>query len=448
MKIMIVSDSPKRVTGFGRQTRDLHLMFKNLGHETVFIGMHSEIEGQGFDEYDGSKIYAMAGPGLQFCGQCRNPVPQPDGMWNAQDKHWIQQACLEEKPDMVLIVWDLRKVLGIVRDFDRFFRCPVYLYWLFDSSPISHNYIELMQNTRVKVLPVSKCISSWLDDAKIPYVFESIPEPIHLSKFYRVDDETRARFKKDRLGDQADKVCFGFVGGNFHRKNIPFIIDAFAALPKDIRDDSVLFLHTDPGGWERNPQSYNLTKIIESYHSDIKDQIIFSQSNNDLGFNMCEIYNVMDYFVSGAYGEGWGLPAAESMACGVPVIMGDISTSEEIIGDTGFRVPIGGSMYTSNPFLRITVPSFQHFVAAMNEAYMIFREESTIRHNATTRMIDDIEYDSLSQAARERAETFSLENVQVKWDEFFNDAPYGVGWKSELINESILLNTQIEESPK
>jgi intein/homing endonuclease len=297
MKILLVSDSPLKQTGYGRQVRDLHRMYKDLGHETVFIGMHSEIENTEMQEFDGSKVYAMKGP----------LDPSPLGRWEGPDKHWLQQSVLKENPDIIIMVWDLRKLLGIVRDFDRFFRCPIYLYWLFDSEPISHHYVEFLKNTRVKILPITQCISKWLDNLSIPYDWKPIPEPVDLTKFYPMPTEVRERLKVTYLGENANKVCFGFVGGNFQRKNIPFIIDAFACLPPEILNDSVLFLHTDPGAHEKNPHSFDLHKIIDTYHPDLKDKIIFSQANNDLGFNMAEIYNVMDWQVSGAHGEGWGL---------------------------------------------------------------------------------------------------------------------------------------------
>ena len=447
MKIMIISDNPLRQTGYGRQVRDLHRMFHDLGHQIVFIGMHSEIEGTATQKYDGSTVYAMKGP----------LDPSPLGRWEGADKHWLQQSVLREEPALVIMVWDLRKVLGIIRDMDRFFRCPIYLYWLFDSEPISHQYVEHLKNTRVKILPISKCISQWMNNIGIGYDWKSIPEPINLSKFYPMPKETRERLKLTYLGEHADKVCFGFVGGNFQRKNIPFLIDAFACLPDEIRNDSVLFLHTDPGAHKRSPLSFDLHAIIDTYHPDLKDQIIFSQANNDLGFNMCEIYNVMDWHVSGAHGEGWGLGTVEGMACGIPMIIGDISTSKEIMGEAGFRVPIAGYVYTPVPFLRITVPDFETFIGAMVEGYKYFRAPDSNQHFP--------DWDNRSKSAKsiggyrkhvegsiDQAKLFSIDNVREMWKDFFlyisedpKDLNARPGWKSELVNEPIIIQSSGKE---
>ena len=445
MKILLISDSPKRQTGFGHQIRDMHKMFTSLGHDVVFLGMHSGIQGTAIHDYMGCKVYAMQGPG----------DPSPHGNWHPPEKHWLQQSVLIEEPDLILIVWDLRKVAALCRDFDRFFRCPTYLYWLFDSDPISHQYLELMKNTRINILPITQCIKRWLIDAEITMGWEPIPEPVDLAKFYPLPNETRERLRIATLGERADKVCFGFVGGNFQRKNIPLLIDAFAALPDEIRNDSVLFLHTDPTAHQREMSSFDLHGIINAYHSDIKDQIIFSHSNNDLGFNMCEIYNVMDWFVSGATGEGWGLALTESMACGVPGIMGDISTSEEIMGEVGFRVPIGGFLYTPNPYLRVTVPDFDTFVEAMKQAHQMSRAASLNQAIPSSFPEWDIRHKTMSDSnwlvektdCVERAKIFSLENVTEMWKEFFEfrrETSYG--WDDKLINEAIVIQSAQEES--
>jgi glycosyltransferase involved in cell wall biosynthesis len=49
-------------------------------------------------------------------------------------------------------------------------------------------------------------------------------------------------------------------------------------------------------------------------------------------------YNAADVFVYPSQYEGFGLPALEAMACGVPVITSNTSSLPEVVGDTGITV--------------------------------------------------------------------------------------------------------------
>jgi glycosyltransferase involved in cell wall biosynthesis len=52
------------------------------------------------------------------------------------------------------------------------------------------------------------------------------------------------------------------------------------------------------------------------------------------------VYNLSSLFVYPTLYEGFGLPALEAMACGVPVITTDVSSLPEIVGVAGILVPV------------------------------------------------------------------------------------------------------------
>jgi glycosyltransferase involved in cell wall biosynthesis len=52
------------------------------------------------------------------------------------------------------------------------------------------------------------------------------------------------------------------------------------------------------------------------------------------------VYNLSSLFVYPTLYEGFGLPALEAMACGVPVITTDVSSLPEIVGEAGILVPV------------------------------------------------------------------------------------------------------------
>jgi len=56
---------------------------------------------------------------------------------------------------------------------------------------------------------------------------------------------------------------------------------------------------------------------------------------------MASYYNAADLLVQPAFGEGWGLPISESIACGTPVIVPNCSAPPDFIGQAGRTIKIG-----------------------------------------------------------------------------------------------------------
>ena len=52
-----------------------------------------------------------------------------------------------------------------------------------------------------------------------------------------------------------------------------------------------------------------------------------------------QVYGGAKLFVYPSLYEGFGIPVAEAMACGVPVITSNVSSLPEIVGDAGILVP-------------------------------------------------------------------------------------------------------------
>jgi len=53
---------------------------------------------------------------------------------------------------------------------------------------------------------------------------------------------------------------------------------------------------------------------------------------------MVALYNLADVFVFPSLYEGFGLPPLEAMACGTPVVVSNISSLPEVVGDAGLVV--------------------------------------------------------------------------------------------------------------
>jgi glycosyltransferase involved in cell wall biosynthesis len=50
------------------------------------------------------------------------------------------------------------------------------------------------------------------------------------------------------------------------------------------------------------------------------------------------LYNAAQVFVFPSFYEGFGLPPLEAMACGTPVIVSNVSSLPEVVGDAGLII--------------------------------------------------------------------------------------------------------------
>ncbi|MBU2787014.1 glycosyltransferase [Acidithiobacillus sp. VAN18-1] len=136
-------------------------------------------------------------------------------------------------------------------------------------------------------------------------------------------DEATANHLRQKFG--ISRLFVLYTGGSDERKNLPRLIEAFAALPEQLRKRfQLLFAGKMPEG-----------DIVRFKHlakkSGLKeDELLFTGYISDdeliMFYNLCQLY------VFPSWHEGFGLPALEAMACGAPVIGGNTSSLPEVIG--------------------------------------------------------------------------------------------------------------------
>lgn len=121
-----------------------------------------------------------------------------------------------------------------------------------------------------------------------------------------------------------------YVGLLEPRKNLPVLIRAY----KRLIDGGEIYKLVLVGrfGWMYE----ELLKQINNL--DLEGMVHFTGyvSQEDLPL----VYNLSSLFVYPTLYEGFGLPALEAMACGVPVITTDVSSLPEIVGEAGILVPV------------------------------------------------------------------------------------------------------------
>ncbi|MBN1966659.1 MAG: glycosyltransferase family 4 protein [Anaerolineae bacterium] len=121
-----------------------------------------------------------------------------------------------------------------------------------------------------------------------------------------------------------------FVGTLEPRKNLPVLLRAYADLPEV--DRAVMHLVVAGSrGWMYD----EVYRTIEAYG--LSDTVHLPDFLPDEELPLW--YNAAEAFVYPSVFEGFGLPVAEAMACGTPVLVSDAASLPEVAGDTGFRLP-------------------------------------------------------------------------------------------------------------
>lgn len=141
---------------------------------------------------------------------------------------------------------------------------------------------------------------------------------------------------------------FGLIPGQYFlsvatlepRKNIGSILDAYEGLPSSITGNFPLVICGD-AGWK----SQEIHNRIQSMATRGLVRHIGYISHQDLPL----LYSGARALVYVPFYEGFGLPALEAMASGVPVIASNSSSLPEVVGDAGYCVePLDVDMISSH----------------------------------------------------------------------------------------------------
>ncbi len=118
------------------------------------------------------------------------------------------------------------------------------------------------------------------------------------------------------------------VAGADPTKNVETLIDAFARLPKPLRDQYDLVLI---GDFRRRPELHAMVQA-----AGIERQTVFTGVVDDE--RLIEYYRGAAVFVFPSRYEGFGLPVLEAMACGCAVVSSNASSLPEIAEGTALLV--------------------------------------------------------------------------------------------------------------
>jgi glycosyltransferase involved in cell wall biosynthesis len=198
-----------------------------------------------------------------------------------------------------------------------------------------------------------------LDPERIAVIYPGIDE-----RFFRATPTKR------------EKPYILFVGTIEPRKNIDTLLDAWLELPLSLREAHDLMI-AGPRGWASD----------RTFHRVVSGMLGVQYLGYVPEADLPSLTAGASVFVYPSLYEGFGFPPAQAMAAGVPVIVSNVSSLPEVVGDAGVQVDPSDSFALRDAMQRL--------------------------------LLSDSERERLGKAGKERAMRFTWKNSAVQSSAFF-----------------------------
>jgi len=396
IKVGVLSDSPRITTGFGVVTRMVVDGLCQEGFQVACLGMY---------DYDPNPRRYRNDPVTIWrgCSWC-----------NQSGLNLLGEFLRVEKPDVLYMNYDPGNCYEFLRTLEELqWESPLIVYFPVESLPLMNAYGEMAKATWLKGgVPIT--YTQWGAKAimsQFKCKVEVAPHGIEHADFKPLDNETRAKMRY-AVG-WGDKFVAGFVARNKRVKSLPTLLDALEILVREGHEDIVLYLHTNPD--EQNQLgAYPLRQMVDyrglgskvffppdlaqqvrgiPYDKPIEIDVPETQSieearaYNMVSLNMVQRYNLMDVFCDVSQAEGFGLPAMESSACGVPLICPkDNGVREEIWGDAPIYLPVAhwDTWHTAGLLCQVAP-------ATVAQAILKLKQDVELRQDVARRCYDRVQ---------------------------------------------------------
>jgi glycosyltransferase involved in cell wall biosynthesis len=320
MKVLMVGDSPLITTGFGRVQRHALEAFLLQGWEVAAVTALQMEEKQ--TDLPLKQYVPTAGDSLGLVK--------------------VEEAVAEFEPDVIYMTGEPGSVTGYAHVLPA--RIPFLAYVPIEGEPIVHGDWRGI----LKTINWFTCSRYGQAVAKrdlgkdVDFVYHGVDADV-----FKVDDEARERTRK-QLG-WTDKFVVMTVAANVRRKQHPRLFEAIALLHKQFKQrDVILYDHTVP--YQRHwLEGWHLPQIADAMG--IHDKVQFNPSLTGFGASapelgtaelpgLADLYRAADLFVLPSQVEGFGLPIAEAMASGTPVLVTKYAAGWEVASPAGAGIPI------------------------------------------------------------------------------------------------------------
>lgn len=150
------------------------------------------------------------------------------------------------------------------------------------------------------------------------------------------------------------------------RKCWPEMIEAWCRFAEK-HNDAYLYIHTEFFGLASGVKIGRLLEHFKAPQERVKIAPQFELRQGISQDLMARLYSMSDVLLMTSRGEGFGVPAIEAQACGIPIIVTDWTAQPELVG-AGWKVE-GQREWDELQTGWWKVPSVDHIVASLEDSY-------------------------------------------------------------------------------
>lgn len=374
MKILWISDAVNLSTGYGTQGLLILKGLQSLGHDVSTLGWGADVE----LKYEGIPIYPLYSK-------------------NFSNTMLILNRYYAYDPDIILTYGDIHMVQQMIVDIGDIQFKDKWIHWLpVDGDPFPEKQANLYKELRHVVMTSQFGVDVFKDHlTSAPRMIYNAIDP---EEFFPNDKKEIIKKAKGL----ENKFVVLFVGQNQGRKKIPLLLEGFRKF-SDNKEDVVLVMHTQPLPLTPTHQGWDIVSLINDKklsHDKVKisTSVVAVQKMNQL-------YNCADIFVSASGGEGFGLPFAEAMMAGLPILVPDFTTGPEFVeGKAGELIKVAEYIHEGPLSIRKAIIDTNDFAEKLEHLYLDWKSGG---HRLK----------SLGENAREVAlAKFSVQSIVRDWD--------------------------------
>lgn len=338
LRILLQSNSPSTSSGYGMSTRDLSLIFKDLGCEVgifAFFGLEGSPS-----EWNGFKVYP------RFHDQYGNDI--------------IDHHARDFGADVVITNVDVH----VLKNYGNKMFAWYPIVPVADDPLLAGNYEALRGAAGMCV--ISRYGQEVLAKAGIPAKYIPLPIPTHI--YHPINKSgMRQAWANQELSFPEDTYVIGNVGMNRgNRKGHDILLHAFRLFLSEV-PHAFLYIHTDPLQYD------GIDLMTLRSQLGLENFVRFPDRYSvNMGYSvdwMQGMYNILDLYVQPSRNEGQALPVFEAMSTGLPIVATNATSLSEIMGEGVDTIPVHAQKewkntnswgYSANP---------EDFAQAMYEAY-------------------------------------------------------------------------------